>query len=51
MNTVYMNQVQHHTRLGVILSNDDTWHKHINYKYFLSMAKLLCYAQTKIFAR
>ena len=34
MNTVYINEVQHHTHLGVILSNDDTWHEHINYKYF-----------------
>ena len=30
MNTVYINEVQHHKHLGVILSNDDTWHEHIN---------------------
>ena len=30
MNAVYINEVQHHKRLGVILSNDDTWHEHIN---------------------
>ena len=30
MNTVYINEVQHHKHLGVILSNDGTWHEHIN---------------------
>ena len=26
---VYINVVQHHKHLDVILSNDDTWHEHI----------------------
>ena len=30
MNAVYINEVQHHKHLGVILSNDGTWHEHIN---------------------
>ena len=30
MNTVYINEVQHHKHLGIILSNDGTWHEHIN---------------------
>ena len=30
MNVVYINEVQHHKHLGVILSNDGTWHEHIN---------------------
>ena len=30
MNAVYINRVQHHKHLGVILSNDGTWHEHIN---------------------
>ena len=30
MNAVYINEVQHHKHLGVILSNDDTLHEHIN---------------------
>ena len=31
INAVYINKVQHHKHLGVILSNDSTWHEHINY--------------------
>ena len=31
MNAVYINEVQHHKHLGVILSNDGTWHEHINF--------------------
>ena len=30
MNAVTINEVQHHKHLGVILSNDGTWHEHIN---------------------
>ena len=30
MNAVHINEVQHHKHLGVILSNDGTWHEHIN---------------------
>ena len=30
MNAVYINEVQHHKHLGVILSNDGTWNEHIN---------------------
>ena len=30
MNAVYINEVQHHKHLGVIFSNDGTWHEHIN---------------------
>ena len=30
MNAVYINKVQHHKHLGVILSNDGTRHEHIN---------------------
>ena len=30
MNEVHINEVQHHKHLGVILSNDGTWHEHIN---------------------
>ena len=31
MNAIYINEAQHHKPLGVILSIDGTWHKHINY--------------------
>ena len=30
MNGVYINEVQRHKHLGAILSNDGTWHEHIN---------------------
>ena len=30
MNAVTINEVQHHKHLGVILSNDGSWHEHIN---------------------
>ena len=30
MNEVHINEVQYHKHLGVILSNDGTWHEHIN---------------------
>ena len=30
MNAVHINEVQHHKNLGVILSNDGTWHEHIH---------------------
>ena len=31
MNNVYINEVTHHKHLGIFLSNDGTWHEHINY--------------------
>ena len=31
MNRVHINEVQHHKHLGIFLSNDGTWHEHINY--------------------
>ena len=31
MNRVHINEVQHHIHLGIFLSNDGTWHEHINY--------------------
>ena len=30
MNAIHINEVQHHKHLGVILSNDGTWHEHID---------------------
>ena len=31
MNRVHINEVQLHKHLGIFLSNDGTWHEHINY--------------------
>ena len=31
MNNEYINEVTHHKHLGIFLSNDGTWHEHINY--------------------
>ena len=31
MNNVSINEVSSHKHLGIFLSNDGTWHKHINY--------------------
>ena len=31
MNNVYINEVTHHRHSGIFLSNDGTWHEHINY--------------------
>ena len=31
MNGVHINEVQHHKHLGILLSNDGTWHEHIDY--------------------
>ena len=31
MNNVYINEVTHHKHLEIFLSNDGTWHEHINY--------------------
>ena len=28
---MYINEVTHHKHLGIFLSNDGTWHEHINY--------------------
>ena len=30
MNTIHINEGQHHKHFGVILSNDGTWREHIN---------------------
>ena len=46
MNAVYINDVQHHNHLGVILSNDGTWHEHID--LFTSKAWQKIYVMRKL---
>ena len=46
MNAVYINEVQHHKHLGVILSNDGTWHEH--YNLITSKARQKIYVMRKL---
>ena len=46
MNAVCINDVQHHNHLGVILSNDCTWHEHID--LFTSKAWQKIYVMRKL---
>ena len=46
MNAVSINEVQHHKHLDVILSNDGTWHEHIN--LITSKARQKIYVMRKL---
>ena len=48
MKAVYINEVQHHKHLGVILSSDDTWHEHINLITSKSWQKIFVMHKLKI---